>query len=69
MAWHLFLDNAWRVRVGGLAYVAGIDDSRALARLIDAGIDREIAEDLLGACEAGFVKAANEREEDSGQQD
>lgn len=67
MAWSLFLDNAWRVRVVGMGYyVAGVETDRAEARLEGAGVHPEIAEDLLSACEVGFVTAANEKDEDDG---
>lgn len=66
MAWSLFLDNAWRVRVAGMSYVAGIEMGRAEARLEASGVDREIAEDLLSACEIGFVTAANEKDGEDG---
>ncbi len=62
MAWSMFLDNAWRVRVAGMGYVAGIETERAVNRIEGAGVDREIAEDLLAACEVGFVAAVNEKD-------
>lgn len=69
MAWHLFLDNAWRVRVAGLGSVTGVELDRAERRLVSAGITLDLAEDLLAACEIGFVKAANEKDEDGPQQE
>ena len=66
MAWSMFLDNAWRVRVAGMGYVAGVETERAATRIAGAGVDREIAEDLLAACEVGFVTAVNEKDGDDG---
>lgn len=66
MAWSLFLDDAWRVRVLGMGFVAGVDTSRAEVRLEAAGVDREVAEDLLSACELGFFTAANEKDDADG---
>lgn len=67
MAWGLFCDNAWRVRVAGMSYLAGADLTIAHRRLVAAGVDQEIAEDLLAACERGFVTAMNEKDGDSGE--
>lgn len=68
MAWHLFLENSWRVRVAGMGYVAGIDLQRIEDRLVGEGLPRPVAEDLLAACEVGFVKASNEKDEDGAQE-
>ena len=61
LAWGLFIDNAWRVQVAGMGYVAGVDTSRAQSRLEKLGLSTETAEDLLAACEQGFVAAVNEK--------
>lgn len=66
MAWQLFIDNSWRVQIVGMGVVAGVDVSRAEARLEATGLHREITEDLLSACELGFVMAANEKDGDDG---
>ena len=49
-----------------MGVVAGVDTSRAEARLEAVGLHREIADDLLSACELGFVTAANEKDEADG---
>jgi hypothetical protein len=58
------------VKVAGLGGIIGVDTTVALRRMLRADIQRDIAEDLLAACERGFVAAMNEKdEEDSGHQD
>lgn len=72
MAWGLFLDNAWRVRLVmgiGAAYIAGIEAAPVIDRLVRNGVPIETAEDLIAACEQGFVVAKNEKDEDDGAQD
>ena len=64
MAWELFLENSWRVHGVGLGHIAGVDTSRAERRMVEAGADRDWAETLLAACEVGFVKAVNEKDDD-----
>lgn len=66
MAWGVFRDNAWRIRVAGMSYLVGADMTIAQRRLVAAGVDEEIAEDLLAACERGFVAAMNAKDEDVG---
>ena len=48
--------------------VVGIELDRAERRLTQQGIDIDEAEDLLAACEIGFVKAVNEKKDDDGQE-
>jgi hypothetical protein len=64
MAWNLFLENSWRLRTAGIGGVVGLDLNRAERQLLREGIEPELAEALLAACEVGFVKAANEKDED-----
>lgn len=64
MAWGVFKDTFWRVRTAGLGGVIGVDLDRAIARLERAGIETDLAEDLLTACERGFVAAMSEKDDD-----
>jgi len=66
MVWEMFLSAAWRIRVGGMSYIAGVVTTGMLGRLERDGMDRNTAEDLAAACEQGFVTAMNEKDEDDG---
>ena len=56
--------EAWRVRVGGMGTVLGIESGLAVRKLVRAGVDIGLAEDLIGACEQGMAVALNERDDD-----
>ncbi len=56
--------EAWRVRVGGMGTVLGIESGPAVRKLVRAGVDIDLAEDLIGACEQGMAVALNERDDD-----
>lgn len=60
----VFEKEAWRVRVGGMGVVLGIEAAPAIRKLVLAGLDEALAEDLIGACEQGMAAALNEREDD-----
>jgi hypothetical protein len=69
MTWGLFLDHAWRVRIAvgmGGAAVLGIESDGLISRLERNGIPRDDAEDLVAACEQGFVTASNKKGNDNG---
>lgn len=69
MAWALFKENAWRVRlVAGMggAYIAGIESAGVIERLERRGLTRDDAEDLVAACERGFVEASNRKDDEDG---
>lgn len=51
------------MRVAGLGAIIGVELALPHARMLAAGIDPETAEDLLAACEKGFVAAMNERDD------
>lgn len=53
----------------GGAIVLGIESGPVIARLVRNDVSLDDAEDLIGACEAGFVEAVNEKDEDDGAQD
>ncbi|WP_127142838.1 hypothetical protein [Pelagibacterium montanilacus] len=63
MAWGIFKDMCWRVRSAGLG-VVGVELGPAVERLVRAGLEPEDAEDLLMACERGFVAAVNEKDDE-----
>jgi hypothetical protein len=63
MAWGLFKDNFWRVKTAGMGAVSGVNLDRATGKLVGAGVDIELAGDLLAACERGFVAAVNEKDD------
>lgn len=69
LAWQLFSENAWRVNVQGMGVVTGADTSRAADRLRRFGMDGDIADELLAACEMGMVRAYNEKDGADGQQE
>ena len=52
------------MRVGGMGTVLGIETGPAIRKLVRAGLDEGLAEDLVGACEQGMAAALNEREDD-----
>lgn len=64
MAWGLFKDTCWRARVAGLGAVVGVELDMPIEQLTEAGVGRALAQDLLGACEMGFVAAVNEKDGD-----
>lgn len=64
LAWRFFLDIAWRVRVAGMGTIVGVETASAIERLVGTGVDRSVAEDLIGACEAGFLKAIRDEDGD-----
>lgn len=66
MAWAGFCDGAHRLKIAGLGGVIGVETDMAQRRMVAAGVDAEIAEDLLTACERGLMAAANERDETDG---
>lgn len=68
IVWAGFLADAWRIRVGGMGAVLGVDVDRPLAKAIQSGVPAAVAGDLIAACEAGFVTAANERDEHGSQE-
>lgn len=63
IVWAVFTADAWRIRVGGLGAIVGVEVERAIQRAIGSGVPAGIADELMAACEAGFVTAANERDE------
>jgi hypothetical protein len=69
IAWDIFQGEAWRIKTAGMGVIVGVDLDVAYRRCARAGIDPEIAEDLLAACERGFVTAITEQEDSSGTQD
>jgi len=56
-AWGAFCAPPIRLTYAGLGSCTGVDSSGAERRLIAAGIEPEIAEDLLAACETGLLSA------------
>lgn len=42
----------------------GVETELAVSRLVTFGTDEGIAQDLLAACERGFVGAINEKDDD-----
>ena len=69
LAWQAFTDDAWRINVQGMGLITGVDTTRAADRLQRFGMDRDVAADLLAACEVGLVRAYNEKDEPDGQQE
>lgn len=49
--------------------VTGADTSRAAERLRRFGMDGDVADELLAACEIGMVRAYNEKDGADGQQE
>lgn len=68
-AWQLFRAGAWRVRIGGMGYIAGVETEQMIGRLVRNGIPIDVAEDLIAGCEQGFVMAMNRKEDDDGEPD
>lgn len=66
MAWQLFLANSHRVKVAGLGALVGFELGTAVDRMVAAGTPREIAEELLTACERAAVEARNEKDDADG---
>lgn len=67
-AWAAFQEESWRVKVGGMGVIVGIDTSIAHRQLVRAGVDAMLADTLLGAAERGCIAALNEREGESDEQ-
>ena len=63
MAWQLFLANSHRVKAAGLGALVGYELGMAVERMVAAGTPREVAEELLTACERAAVDARNEKDE------
>jgi hypothetical protein len=68
-AWAAFQDESWRIKVGGMGVIVGIDTSLAHRRLVGAGVNADLADALLGAAERGCVAALNEKDEAGDEQD
>lgn len=67
MAWLAFEENSWRIKLGGLGVVTGIDTVPVARELARAGIPDAIADRLAAACEAGFLSALHEKDGVDGQ--
>lgn len=69
MVWGVFQGQAWKLKTAGMGAVVGVDLDVAIRKCVRDGMDEEIAEDLLGACEQGLVAALNRKDTESEQQD
>ena len=58
----MFLATSWRLRIGGMGTVIGVETAPMLRQLRRDGMDDDLAEDLIAACEGGLVNALNEKE-------
>lgn len=67
LAWAVFEAESWRLRIGGMGVVLGIDGQFAIKKLVRAGLDEGLAEDLIAACEQGMAAALNTKEDDDDQ--
>ena len=69
MAWGSFCDVSHRLKIAGLGMggvVVGVELEAARQRLERGGVDIDVADALLTACERGLVVATNEKDEDDG---
>lgn len=64
LTWKIFEAEAWRLRVGGMGMVLGIESGIAIRRLERSGVEPALAEALFSACEQGLVIAFNEKDND-----
>lgn len=67
MVWGVFTEHSWRLRVGGMGSILGVETAPMLRALDRAGVPPTIAEDLLAACEGGLVSAMSEKDDPDGE--
>lgn len=60
----MFKQYGLRPRVAGMGVIIGLELDVPLRRLMAAGVCQDIAEDLLAACEGGYLTSGHHEEED-----
>jgi hypothetical protein len=62
MVWAAFCENIFRVRLAGLGAIVGIELDTPLRQLDRAGVDPDVAEELLRRCEIAFIAARSRKD-------
>jgi hypothetical protein len=62
MVWGAFCENIFRVKLAGLGAIVGLDIEVPLRQLERAGVDPDVAEELLRRCEIAFVLARSRKD-------